>query len=215
VICAVDVSASLDVARTESGRLAAAAEITALLSFAAAYNSDRAGLLTFSDRIERYVPAARGTRHVLLLVREVLQHPPARRGTSIATACDYLARVLGRRSIIFLITDGFDDGFESALRSLARRHEVVALTLTDPTDFSLPDLGLVEVQDAETGRRMLIDSGSREAQRRYAESARERAAARRLAFAGAGVDEIEIHVGDDHVTPIATYFRRRAARRGV
>ena len=215
VVSAVDVSASLDVARPETGRLAAAAEITALLSFAAAYNNDRAGILTFSDRIERYVPAARGNRHVLRLVREVLQHPPAARGTSIATACDYLARDLGRRSVVFLISDGFDQGYESALRSLARRHDVIAITLTDPTDLALPNLGLVEVQDVETGQRARIDSGSREARRRYAEAAAQRAASRHASLTSAGVDEITIEVGGDHITPIATYFRRRAARRGV
>ena len=97
----------------------------------------------------------------------------------------------------------------------SRRHEVIAITLTDAVDLALPDLGLVELQDAETGRRALIDSGSREARRRYAEAAARRAAARRASLASAGVDEITIEVGVDHNTPIATYFRRRAARRGV
>ena len=213
VICAVDLSASQLVARPVSGRLGIAAEVTALLAFAAAFNNDRAGLLTFSDRIEHFVPAARGTKHVLRLVRDVLYHPTPRPGTDIAAACDYLLRVLRRRSVIFLITDAFDRGFESSLRSLARRHEVVTITLVDPADLELPDLGLVELEDAEGGRRLLLDTTDRDVRRRYAAAALERAQARRTAFVAAGVDEVEVRLDRGYIEPLITYFRRRAARR--
>ena len=123
VVCAVDLSASQLVARPGSGRLGAAAEICALLSFAAAYNHDLTGLLTFSDRVERFVPPARGARHVLRLVREVLFHAPPQPGTDVAAASDYLSQVLRRRSIVFLISDLFDGGYERSLLTLARRHE--------------------------------------------------------------------------------------------
>ena len=213
VVCAVDLSASQFVARPVSGRLGTAAEVTALLSFAAAFNNDRAGLLTFSDRIEHFVPAARGTKHVLRLVRDVLYHPTPRPGTDIADACDYLLRVLRRRSIVFLISDALDSGFESSLRSLARRHEVVAITLVDPADLELPDLGLVELEDAEGGARLLLDTTDRGVRRRYAAAARERAETRRTAFVAAGVDEVEIRLDRGYIEPLMTYFRRRAARR--
>ncbi len=213
VVCAVDLSASQLVARPVSGRLGTAAEVTALLSFAAAFNNDRAGLLTFSDRIEHFVPAARGTKHVLRLVRDVLHHPTPHPGTDIAGACDYLLRVLRRRSVVFLITDAFDRGFESSLRSLARRHEVVAITLVDPADLELPDLGLVELEDAEGGGRLLVDSTDRGVRRRYAAAASERAQERRTAFVAAGVDEVEVRLDRGYIEPLTTYFRRRAARR--
>lgn len=213
VVCAVDLSASQTVGRPHAGRLGVAAELTALLAFAAAFNNDLAGLLTFSDRIERYVPPARGSKHVLRLVREVLYHPPPQPGTDIAAACDYLLRVLTRRSIIFLITDGFDRDFESSMRTLARRHEVVAITLADPIDRELPDLGLVEIEDAESGQRLLLDSSDRGVRERYSAAARERAVARRAALTSAGVDEIEVRLDQDYIEPLAGYFRRRAARR--
>jgi uncharacterized protein (DUF58 family) len=213
VVCAIDLSASQLVARPTSGRLGMAAEICALLSFAAAYNNDRTGLLTFSDRVERFVPPARGTRHVLRLIREVLFHPPPRPATDIAAASDYLARVLRRRSVVFLISDFFDRGYEQSLRTLARRHDVVALTLIDALDLQLPDLGLLEVEDAERGDRLLVDSSDPGVRRRYARAARERAEARRAALISSGVDEVEIRIDEGYMEPLVTYFRRRAARR--
>ncbi|MFN8584125.1 MAG: DUF58 domain-containing protein [Dehalococcoidia bacterium] len=213
VVCAVDVSASQLVARSPAGRLGAAAELCALLSFAAVFHHDRAGLLTFTDRVERFVAPAHGSRHVLRIVREVLHHQPTRPGTSISAAADYLARVLPRRSIVVLISDFYDRGYEQSLRTLARRHEVLALTLTDPLDLELPDLGLVEVEDAERGERMLIDTSDRGLRRRYSEAAQARVRERRAALASAGVDEVPLHLDQDLVRPLVAYFRGKAARR--
>lgn len=213
VVCAVDLSASQLVARAPSGRLGAAAELCALLSFAAVFHHDRTGLLTFTDRVERFVAPAHGSRHVLRLVREVLHHQPTRPGTSIAAASDYLARVLPRRSIVVFISDFYDSGYEQSLRTLARRHEVIALTLTDPLDLELPDLGLVEVEDAERGGRMLIDTSDRGLRRRYAEAARARLRDRRTTLISSGVDEVPIRLDEDLVRPLVSYFRSKAARR--
>ena len=213
VVCAVDLSASQLVARAPAGRLGVAAELCALLSFAAVYHHDRAGLLTFTDRAEQFVAPAHGTRHVLRLVREVLHHEPGRPGTSIAAASNYLARVLRRRSVVFFISDFIDQGYEQPLRTLARRHEVLALTLTDPLDLVLPDLGIAEVEDAERGTRMLLDTGDRGLRRRYAEAAQARVRARRATLTSAGVDEVPIRLDQDIVRPLQQYFRGRAARR--
>jgi uncharacterized protein (DUF58 family) len=216
VVCAVDRSASQLVGSSGLGKLGAAAELTALLGFAAAQNQDRAGLLTFSDVIEEFVPPKRGQRHVLRLVRDVLAAEESpRRGahTDIGGAADYLARVLRRRAVVFLISDFFDEGYEPGLQTLARRHEVIALPLIDPLDEALPDIGLVELFDAERGGHVLVDTGDRETRERYAEAARERAARRHFALASTGVDEVEIRLDRDLVDPIAAYFRRRASQR--
>ncbi|HSG90518.1 MAG TPA: DUF58 domain-containing protein, partial [Pseudomonadales bacterium] len=133
VICAVDRSSSMLAASPPGGRLRAAAELVALLGFAAAYNNDRNGLLMFSDGVDAYVEPRRGTRHVLRQVRDVLlaDMAPGRR-TEMAPALDHLSRVLRRRSVIFVISDFFTSGYAQSLQTLARRHEVIALTLTDP-----------------------------------------------------------------------------------
>lgn len=213
VVCAVDVSASQWAARPAGGRIELAAQVTALLGFSAAYHNDRAGLLLFAGGVEAFVPPARGSRHVLRLVRQVLDFDRAPAATNLGVAAEYLARVLSRRSIVFFITDGFDIGFEAQLRTLARRHEVIALTITDPLDRALPDVGLVELTDAENGRRVLLDTSSARVRAAYAEAATTRASARRAAFIAAGVDEVELSTEADFVEPLVAYFRRRAARR--
>ena len=213
VVSAVDLSASQLVARPLAGRLGVAAQVCALLSFAAAYNNDRTGLLTFSDRVERFVPPARGTRHVLRLVRDILFHPPPHSGTDLAAALDYLTRVLRRRSIVFLLSDFFDAGYEQSLRTLARRHDVVAISLVDPLDLALPDAGMIEVEDAESGERVLVDSSSAGLRRRFRQHALERAEQRRSTLAAAGVEEVELRLDEDYVAPLLRDFRRRAARR--
>jgi len=214
VMCMVDCSASARVATPDRGRLGAAAELVALLGFTATQNGDRVGLLTFSDEPEVYMRPQRGTRHALRLVRDVIATEPAfGRRTSIAEAADYLGRVLRRRSIVFVISDFLDEGFEESLRGLARRHEVVALTLRDPIDMALPDLGMIAVADAETGERLWIDSSKARVRDAYATAARAREAHRRDALLACGVEEIEIPVAGDVIAPLAAYFRRRARTR--
>ncbi len=214
VMCVVDRSASARVGTPERGRFGAAADLVALLAFAATQNGDRAGLLTFSDAPDVYLKPERGTRHALRLVRDVLAaEPDFGRRTKIADAVDYLGRVLRRRSVVFVISDFLDAGYEEALRGLARRHEVVALVLVDPVDGALPDMGMVAVADAETGERMWVDTGDARVRARYAEAAAARAEARRRAIASCGVEEITIPVTGDVIAPLAAYFRRRAQSR--
>ena len=212
VVCAVDISASQRAGRPEQGRRAAAAEVCALLTLSAAYSQDRAGLLTFAGAPERFVPPDKGTRHALRIVREVLDHAaPGSSGTSLAAACDYLGRVLRRRSLVFLISDFLDEGYVRALRDLAQRHEVIAVTLIDPLDEALPESGLVEVEGIEGTGRVLVDTSDPGLRERYAAAAGRRAESRREALSSAGVDEIEVRTDGDAAAPVMTYFRRRAA----
>lgn len=213
VVCAVDISDSQLVAHRSDGRLGAAAELTALLGFAAAQHHDRVGMLTFAGEVERFVPPKRGVNHVLRLVRDIVRHPSPSPGTNIAAACDYLARALRRRSVVFLISDFVDANYLDSLRTLARRHDVIALALVDPADQRLPDLGIVRFAGAEEGAAQLVDTSSPALRQRYAEAAAERAAERRRLLASAGVDEVEIKLEENLVEPIARYFRLRAMRR--
>ncbi|MEX2446281.1 MAG: DUF58 domain-containing protein [Dehalococcoidia bacterium] len=214
VIIAVDRSPSSLVGRPERGRLGAAAELTALLALAATQAGDRAGMLSFSDGIDTYIPARRGTRHAMRMVRDVIAATPAEvQRTDISAAAEYLTRVLGRRTVVFLISDFFDQGYEQALRGLAQRHEVVALPLVDPNDEALPDMGLVALADAESGERLWVDTSDRRVRAAYAAAAEERAQYRRSALASAGVEEIPVATEGDVVAPLAAYFRRRARSR--
>lgn len=211
VVFAVDRSASMLAARPESGRMRAAAELVALLGFSAAYNHDRAGLLTFSEGVERYVEPKRGTRHVLRLVHDVLRADiEPRRRTELTPALEHLGRVLRRRSVVFVISDFFTSGYAQALQTLARRHDVIALVLEDPLDRTLPDVGLIDVFDVETGARLVVDTSDRGVRARYAEAATRRAEARNARLSSVGVDRVEVAIGQDIAEPIAAFFRRRA-----
>ena len=212
LVCAVDVSASQLAGRPAQGRRQAAAEVCTLVTLAAAYSHDRTGLLTFSDRVERYVPPAKGARHAMRLVREVLQPGQPRPATSIAVACDYLVRVLRRRSTVFLISDFIDDGYERRLRDLARRHEVIAVAIVDPLDEALPDAGIVEFEDIELGGKLLLDSSDAGLRRRYAEAAAERSEQRSATLRRAAVEEVIVRTDGDAAAPVLEFFRRRSRR---
>ena len=213
IVCAVDVSASQRVGRPSEGRLGVAAELTALVTLAAAHHGDRSGLLLFNGGVELFVAPKRGTKHALRLVREVLGFASLSGTSDLAGASEYLLRVLRRRSVVFLITDGFVTHFEAAVRALARRHDVIALTLTDDNDVELPDVGLVDLEDAETGLRVFLDSGDQRTREAYRRAAVEREAIRRAGYRLAGVDELELPISGDYVTPLVRYFRLRAAAR--
>jgi len=213
VMLVVDVSASSSFTTAGLTKRELAAEVAATLAFAAIANGDRVGLLAFSDRIEEYVRPAKSRRHVLRIVRELLYLRPHGRGTNIGEALAYLARVTRRRAIVFVLSDFFDAGYEPALRAAALRHEIVALTLGDARERDLPDVGLLEMEDAETGERALIDTsnaGVRSAWARRAEELRDR---RRRTLAAVGVEEVPLSTDASYVEPLLRAFRARETRR--
>ena len=213
VLLVVDVSASSAFTTTGVTKRELAAEVAATLAFSAAANGDRVGMIAFTDRVEEYLPPAKDRRHVLRIVRELLYLEPAGRGTSIAAALAYLARVQKRRAIVFVLSDFFDTGYENQLRAAALRHEIVALTLSDPREETMPSAGLLDLEDAETGARVTVDTSDRRVREAYARRAAEARASRRRAFASAGVEEIELRTDESYVAPLLRAFRARERRR--
>ena len=215
VLIAVDVSASSSFTSTTVSKRELAAEVAATLAFSAISNNDRVGLVTFTDRVEQFIPPGKSHRHVLRIIRELLYLEPRSHGTDIGAALTYLARIARRRAIVFLISDFFDDGYEKQLRAAALRHEIIALTLTDPREEQLPDVGLLEMQDAETGARALVDTADRRSRESYAQRARDAADRRRRMLAAAGVDVIPLRTDRSYVEPLLRAFHTRARRRRV
>ncbi len=213
VLLAVDLSASSAFGSTGTSKRELAAEVAATLAFAAINSGDRIGLLTFTDRIEEYVPPAGGRTHVLRLIRELLFAEPKGSRTNIAGALSYLARVTRRRAIIFVLSDFFDTGYDAQLRALAARHEVVAFSLSDRRDAELPDVGLLEVRDAETGARSVLDTSSAAVRASYVSRARQLRDRRRRTLGAAGVDEVRLSTGSSFVAPLLQFFRRREHQR--
>jgi uncharacterized protein (DUF58 family) len=191
-------------------------EVAASLAMSAVRNNDRVALLVFTDRVELFVPPRKGRRHVLRILRDLLTLRPEGRGTDLAGALAYTARVLRSRSIVFFLSD-FQGGaaapaFEPALRAAAVRHDVVPVTLTDPADLELPDAGLLQVVDPESGRLVVVDSGSEAVRERYAAAVGEERAALRRTFRRLGLDEIELRTDQPTSNAILSFFRRRERR---
>jgi uncharacterized protein (DUF58 family) len=214
VVLMVDVSASQSFGTAARWKNEVAAELCALLAFSAVKNNDKVGIILFSDHVEHFVAAAKGTSHVLRVIRDVLYFQPSGRGTDIATALGYLRRVTHRRAIVFLLSDFMATGYDRALRIAARRHELIALRLVDPRERELPAASLVEIEDAETGARMLVDTSSRSFREQY----RKCAALRSEEFARlcrkANVDTIEVRTDGRYVDSLIRLFRQRETRAG-
>ena len=212
VLLAVDVSASQRFSAA-ARKADVAAELGALLAFAAVANHDRVGLLAFSDSVEVFVPPGKGSRHALRLVRELLSLRPERTGTDIGAAVGYLQRAIRRRAIVFLISDFLDEGFDKALRLAARRHDLIALALTDPLELVLPAGGLIEAEDAETGERLWLDAADAAVRQRFVKQAEAAREERRRSLASLGVDVVEITTDGSYVAPLLSYFQARTKRR--
>ncbi len=205
----VDVSASGDFGSGQKRKREIAAEVSALVAFSAIQNGDKVGLLLFSDRVELFVPPRKGRRHVLRLIRDLFAAEPQSPGTDVAEALRYALGVLHRRAIVLLISDFFDSGYEKMLGALARRHDAVAVHLQDPREEELPDVGLLELTDAETGRARLVDTSSARVRRAFAERAYARREAAAQAVVGAGCAHVPVRTDADAVEPLIRFFRER------
>ena len=209
----VDLSRSGSFGSREKLKNEVAAEFCALLAFSAIKNNDKVGLIVFTDTIQLFIPPAKGTSHVLRLIRELLFFEPGKirkkTGTDIALALDYLGRVLHKRGVVFLVSDFLDQNFEKPLRVLARRHDLIAVTVSDPRELALPDVGLLEIQDAETGEIVVIDTGSKTVRSRYTHLAEEKNRALSDLFQSTGIDQIQLLTDRDYVLDLVKFFRKR------
>lgn len=218
VMLVVDVSASCQFSTVNALKSQLAAEIAAILAFSAIRNNDRVGLILFTDRIEKFIPPAKGLRHVLRVIREVLYFQPKGLGTEISLCLDYLNHVTKRSSVAFVISDFFVDNLDQEIkRKLAvtnQRHDVIAITLNDPREEELPNCGLVELQDAETKERCILDTGSKTVRDQYRQKTFLRKNHRRAVLNSAGIDQIDIFTDSPYEKKIIEFFLRRQKRMG-
>jgi uncharacterized protein (DUF58 family) len=186
-----------------------AVEVCAVLALAAARNNDRVGALFFSDRIERMIPARKGRRHVLRVISELLSFEPAGTGTDLTTALGYLEPVLRRRSVLFIVSDFLTSGFDSALGRLARRHDVIAVQLSDPRERELPDAGLVTLRDPESGAWRYVDTRSGVVRETFRKHMAEFDLDLERRLRERGVDLVRLETDRSYAEPLLAFFRRR------
>ena len=214
LMLAVDASASGHFGTSNQFKSEVMATLSALLAFAAVKNNDKVGLMIFTDEIEMLIPPAKGRKHVLRLVRELLCFKPQSKGTNISNALEHLNKVLKRKSIVVLASDFYDKNFEKPLQLLNQRHEVLAIGVEDPRERELPSMGLIELEDPETGESHLIDSSSRKVRKVFAAQSIQRAKEREDFMKRLRVDWVPILMQKEYkdtISPLVDYFRKRQA----
>jgi len=212
VMLLVDFSASGEFGTRRQFKREIAAEICALLAFSAIKNSDRVGLVAFSDRIEKFLSPRKGKDHVLRVIREVLYFRPEGRATDLGLALQFMYRTVTKRSVVFVISDFLAEGYEQPLRVAARKHDVIAVTITDPREEDLPPIGLLDLEDAETGERVLVDASDRRTRERFRIWAAGRRAAREALFRANAIDNLELFTDRSYDAPLVRFFHKRARR---
>jgi uncharacterized protein (DUF58 family) len=212
VLLIVDCSGSSRFGTGEKDKQSMAAELAAVLALTATRNNDRVGLLLCSDRIEHVVPPRKGRRHALRLVRDVLAWPSSSRGTDLGVALDWAAGVLTHRSIVFIISDFVTPSIERQLKLLSQRHDLVAVVLDDPGERLLPDLGVVRLVDAETGRLEEIDTSAAGVREHYGRALAEERTVRQQLLRRLAVDEVLIRTERGYEEPLLRFFNTRATR---
>lgn len=212
VMLLVDASGSGRFGSVERFKNELAAELCAVLAFSAIKNNDKVGLIIFTDDVELYVPPKKGRNHVLRVIREVLYFEPKGHGTDIPAALHFLNGVTTRRSVAFLVSDFMAQDYETALRIANRRHDVIAVCVSDPREEVLPDVGLLSVRDAETGQETLVNTSDPDVRRRYERAALDRARQRDEVFRRNRVDAIHVRTDRSYVEELYRFFRMREKR---
>jgi uncharacterized protein (DUF58 family) len=215
VMLLVDVSASGSFGSVNLSKRELAAEVASLLAFSAIRNSDKVGLLLFSDHVELFIPPRKGRSHILRLIREILFFEPGGRGTDPGSALTYLNKVVTRRSVVFLISDFQTPDISRELSVTARRHDLIAMPIVDPCEETLPDVGLLMLEDAETGEQIEINTSDRSIRAKYMEAADERRGELNRLLRRNRIDSIALKTNEDYLPGLKSFFRLRERRMGL
>jgi len=212
VIIMADMSGSGSFGTRNKMKIELMAEIGAVLSFSAIKNNDKIGLLLFTDKVEKFIPPKKGRPHVLRVIRELLYYKPESRKTSINSALEYLGKVLKKRSVVFLISDFIDSNYERLLGILNKRHDIIGISISDPREKDLTDIGLVEFEDAETEESLFLDTGDDLLKKELAKRRLSFVDSRNKAFRSMGIDSVDISTDKPYIEPLILFFRMRAKR---
>jgi uncharacterized protein (DUF58 family) len=212
VMIVLDVSASGDFGSVRESKREMAAEVASILAFSAIHNNDKVGLLLFSDRVELFIPPKKGRLHILRLIREMLFFSPKGRGTDLAGALEYMNKVITRRAVVFVISDFLTGDFTRPLTVSAKRHDMVALNVVDPAEEALPDVGVILLEDPETGEQIEVDTSRRAITGNYARLAEERFKELGTVFGSRGIDTVQLRTDRDYLPVLRSFFDRRGRR---
>jgi len=213
VMLLVDVSASGNFGTKDQFKRELATEIAAILAFSAIKNNDKVGVIFFTDKVEEFIPPKKGKKHILRIIREVLAFQPSRKKTDISEALEYFNSVIKRRSICFILSDFISPPFEKPLRIASKKHDLVALRIHDRRESSLPNVGLVPIQDAETEEMIFIDTSNKKIRLDFVKNRLDKINAVKKLLPNVGVDLIDISTGNDYIKPLINFFKGRGKKR--
>jgi len=213
VMLLIDVSASGNFGTQEQFKRELATELAAILAFSAINNNDKVGVIFFTDKVEQFIPPKKGKSHILRIIREVLAFEPTGKGTDIAGALEYFSAVIKKRSICFILSDFMSKEFDRPLKIASKKHDLVALRIHDTREDTLPNVGLVPMQDAETEKMLFVDTSSKKVRDNFAKNRAQTNEKLRKLFPASGVDLIDITTGTDYVKPLINFFKTRGKRR--
>ena len=212
VLLMLDASGSADFGTTSRFKREVAAEIGALLAFSAIKNNDRVGAIVFTDEVEMFIPPRKGRSHVLRVIRDLLYFAPKGKKTNLAAAMDFLNSVTRKRAVVFVLSDFLTSGFEKPFRVAAKKHDVISIFLSDPREREIPKVGMIELEDAETGQRMLLDTADRRALAAFTQHADARVQGQMDALTAMGVDIIDVTTDEPYDRPLQRFFEKRVRR---
>lgn len=213
VMLLMDVSGSGNFGTINQLKQDLATELCAVLAFSAIQNNDKVGVIFFSDKIEKFIPPKKGRSHILMIIRELLAFQPENQGTNVGQALKYFTSVIRKRCTAFVISDFLSPSFEQELRIANKKHDIVALKLYDKHEEEFPDLGLIPMQDAETGQIQWINTSDKEVRNTFRAEALRRNEELRNQFRRSGVDFTSIGTHEQYIKPLVTLFKQRGARR--
>ena len=213
VMLLIDVSASGNFGTQEQFKRELATELAAILAFSAINNNDKVGVIFFTDKVEQFIPPKKGKSHILRIIREVLAFEPTGKGTDIAGALEYFSAVIKKRSICFILSDFMSKEFDRPLKIASKKHDLVALRIHDIREDTLPNVGLVPMQDAETEKMLFVDTSSKKVRDNFSKNRAQTNEKLRKLFPASGVDLIDITTGTDYVKPLINFFKTRGKRR--
>ncbi|MCP4553391.1 MAG: DUF58 domain-containing protein [Bacteroidetes bacterium] len=213
VMLIIDVSGSNEFGTQQNLKEDQITEIAAVLAFSAIQNNDKVGVIFFSDKIEKFIPPKKGTSHILRIIRELINFKPENKETNISEALKYFTNVIKKRCSAFLISDFIDSNFEEAIKIANRKHDLIAVKISDEREYNLPNVGMVRMKNAETGKKMWVDTSHNKTREAFRISGVKNDQVLNEIFLKSGVDFAKINTGEDYVKPLIGLFKKRESRR--
>jgi len=212
VMLMVDASSSNMFGTAEKMKGELAVELSAVLAFSAIKNNDRVGLILFTDKVEKFIPPKKGKKHVLRLIRDLLTFEPTGGSTDIKSALDYMGKILTRKSVVFLLSDFMNQNYEDSLRVVNKKHDLITISITDPREVEMPPIGFLELEDAETGEIIVIDTFDASIRQRFSDTAAADLDKMSLNFKRMKVDHVPVRTDQSYIDPLVRFFKKRAQR---